>query len=84
MATATPKVKIGENVIYVSTKGYQKAAFVLNTQETVVEGKSLPELAENQLHLAVLSVMSGMTPRFSVPFQGDVDADATGGYWKKA
>lgn len=91
MAT-TSKVKVGQNVIYVSTKGYEKAAIVVNTPETVVAGKAIPELNGGQLHLLVFSLTNGISPRLSVPSLADIEGnsdftDSEGkpiGYWKKA
>jgi hypothetical protein len=68
--SAYPKVQPGQMVQYVSTKGYIKPALVVNTAETVVPGKAIPELGEGQVHLVVFSLTNGVSPRLSVPFEG--------------
>ncbi len=75
--TIAPKVTPGQNVTYVGTKGHPKAAFVVNTPDTLDEGTSLPALSEGQVHLVVWD-WSAMhfTPRMNVPFEGIV-ADNT-------
>lgn len=82
-----PQVTLGQPVVYISTKGKQKAAFVVGTPETVEEGTSLPVLLPGQLHLAVFTWGAGTyLPRLQVPFEGlGAQTDEEGnpkGYWK--
>lgn len=66
---ATKKtIKLGQTVTYVSTKGYEKAALVVGTPESVQQGHSgVPQLAEGNLHLLVLSPTGHTYSRQSVP-----------------
>ena len=66
MATQTAP-KLGTAVTYVSSKGYDKLAFVTATPETVQPGHDLPDLAEGFVHLVVFSPTGSHYPRFSVP-----------------
>lgn len=61
------KIKLGQAVTYVSTKGYEKLAFVTATPETVQPGHALPELPEGFAHLVVLAPNGSVSPRYSVP-----------------
>lgn len=83
------KIQLGTAVTYVSSKGYQKLAFVIATPETVKPGHDLLELSEGFLHLMVFAP-SGIYPRFSVPSEEvakeipdfAVDGDEIKGIWK--
>lgn len=80
--------KIGQSVVYVSTEGHQKAAFVTATHETVTPGTDLDNtvpLSEDQVHLFVLSPSGFHGPRFQVPYYEsvkDMGDFAKGGYFK--
>lgn len=85
-----PELILGQPVIYIGTKGVQKAALVVNTPETVKEGTALPALEPGQIHLVTWTHSAAhFTPRYNVPFEGLV-ADAldfqedgqTVGVWK--
>lgn len=87
----SPKIALGQSVQYVGTKGLPKAALVVGTPDSVVEGHALPLLSEGQLHLAVWEFsQTGFTPRLNVPFQalieGNIefqnDAGVPTGFWK--
>lgn len=59
-------VKINEFGVYNSTDGKQKSAMVIGTPETVVEGTSIPVLAEGQVHILVFSLKGKVSPRYNV------------------
>lgn len=61
------KIKLGQTVTYISTKGYEKLALVTGTPESVQPGHDLPELPEGYLHLVVIAPSGKVYPRLSVP-----------------
>lgn len=94
MTNSTPKTgELGQNVTYISTKGFPKAAMVIGTPESVLDetacgGHSLPELAEDERHLLIFT-FKGVSLRVNVRSQDvalatitDADFDATKGCWK--
>lgn len=66
--------KVGDTVLYVSSKGQDLPALVLTTPETFKEGSSLTVLEDGQLNLAVFRI-SGITNLFNVPSLESVDED---------
>lgn len=91
MTNSTPKTgELGQNVTYVSTKGYEKAALVVGTPESILDGHNYPTLAEGERHLLVFT-LGGVSPRLNVRTQDQALAtinEETGeevapkGYWK--
>jgi hypothetical protein len=68
-------VKLGQPVEYISTRGKSKLAFVTATPETVAEGTSVPELSEGQVHLMVVGILTGTSPRLNVPSAASVEGN---------
>lgn len=58
--------KLGETVIYVTSKNQEIPAIVLTTPESFVEGSSLEPLAEGELNIMTLR-LTGLSPRTNVP-----------------
>jgi hypothetical protein len=46
---------LGKRVIYTSTDGYQKAAKIIGTAESIQEGTGVPVPGEGEAHLLVFS-----------------------------
>ena len=65
MAEKLPE--LGDKVIYVSSKGYQKLAFVIGTPAEVEPGHDLPTLVDGMVNLVVISAQGKITPRYAVP-----------------
>lgn len=91
LEVTVPQVALGQNVIYVGTKGHPKTAIVINTPDSVDEGTSLAVLDPGQLHLAVWTHSAGgFTPRANVPYEGLVkdnmefqnDSGTPVGFWR--
>lgn len=84
MATAT-KIKLGQAVTYIDSKGHEKAAIVIGTPESVVEGTSLSPLEDGQLNLFVIAPHRGPYNRLNVPSAesaSDLDGEAASNSWK--
>lgn len=85
MDTTKNDGKLGQMVTYVSTKGYEKAAMVVGTPESILPGHDYPVPAEGQRHLLVFA-LSGISPRLNVPESGTVDAESgvptVAGVWR--
>lgn len=90
--TTAKTAELGETVTYVSTKGFEKAAIVVGTPDSILPGHSYPELEGGERHLLILT-LGGITPRMSVPSQEEALAalaesaeegeEVTAvGYWK--
>lgn len=60
--------ELGQNVTYVSTKGYEKAAIVVGTPESILDGHNYPTLEEGERHLLVFT-LNGASPRLNVKSQ---------------
>jgi hypothetical protein len=73
---ATPKVTIGQTVVYNSGKGQPKLALVTGTPDTIAEGTSLAPLEEGQLYLTVWEFGRGhFVGKSQVPFEGTATED---------
>lgn len=65
MADALPIV--GDFVVFISNKGYERPALVIGTPETVQEGHSLPPLEDGALNLLTFTGKGRMSVKFNVP-----------------
>jgi len=63
--TALPIV--GDMVVYISAKGYERPALVIGTPETVQEGHSLPPLEDGALNLLTFTGRGRTSVKFNVP-----------------
>lgn len=79
---------LSESVIYVSTNGFEKAALVIGTPESVKPGHSTPTLEGGARHLSIFT-LKGASTRQSVPSQdealaalGEGEEGTPTGYWK--
>lgn len=67
-------VPVGITGTYTSTEGYQKAAIVVATPESVEPGTSLPQPPEGHVHIAIIGFNDPMHPWL---FRPDVPLRAT-------
>lgn len=68
-------VKINQFGTYVNAKGLQKSAVVIGTTDTLVEGTSIPALADaNHAHILVFSLSGKVAPRYNVVVEGNAKA----------
>lgn len=76
--------KLGDMVTYVSTKGYEKAAMVVGTPESILPGHKYPTLAEGERHLTIFT-LDGISTRLNVPDNitpEDATEGKTVGFWR--
>lgn len=65
--TTNTTLRLGQAVTYTDTRGRQKAAFVIGTNDSVEPGHDLPVPEEGHAHLAIFSPSGQVYTRHNVP-----------------
>jgi hypothetical protein len=76
--TNNTTLRLGQPVTYTDSRGYQKAAFVVGTSDSVQPGHDLPVPDEGHAHLAIFSPTGAVYARHNIPEA--VDAFSTQAY----
>lgn len=65
--TTNTTLRLGQAVTYIDSSGYQKAAFVLGTRDSIQPGHEVEQPDEGHAHLAIFSPSGRRYTRHNVP-----------------